>query len=280
MSRLHVVHTTTFTYDGQVGASYNEVRMLPRSEPRQTVLAATLSIEPSTWRHDFVDYWGTATTAFESGGPHAWLTLGAVSRVEVRQPALPASLGWDVVRSDRAVDAMAEFLELSPTTEVPDELAAVAREAAEQPGATPDDAARTVCAAVNAGMEYVPGVTEVHGTAAQAWTARKGVCQDMAHLTVGALRSVGIPARYVSGYLHPVGEDEVGRTVSGESHAWVEWWAGHWVGHDPTNDIDVGEHHVVVGRGREYSDVPPVRGIYAGAGTRSMDVEVRITREA
>ncbi|MCV2393942.1 transglutaminase family protein [Actinotalea sp. M2MS4P-6] len=280
MSRLHVVHTTTFGYDGLVGASYNEVRMLPRSEPRQTVLSATLEIDPSTWRHDFLDYWNTATTAFECGTPHRSLTLSAVSRVEVRQPALPAPLGWDVVRSDMAVDAMAEFLELSPTTEVPDELAELARESAGRPDSTPDDVARAICAAVHGGMEYVPGVTAVHSTAAHAWTERKGVCQDMAHLSVGALRSIGIPARYVSGYLHPAGEGEVGRTVVGESHAWVEWWVGHWVGHDPTNDIDVGEHHVVVGRGREYSDVPPVRGIFAGGGTQAMDVQVRITREA
>jgi transglutaminase-like putative cysteine protease len=175
---------------------------------------------------------------------------------------------------------MAEFLELSPTTEVPAELLDVARSAAQAQGSTPDGTARAICATVHEAVEYVPGVTAVHSTAIDAWTARKGVCQDVAHLSVGALRAVGIPARYVSGYLHPAGHGEVGRTVSGESHAWVEWWVGHWVGHDPTNDIDVGEHHVVIGRGREYQDVAPVRGIYAGGGTQSLDVQVRITREA
>lgn len=280
MSRLHVVHTTQFSYEGAVSASFNEARMVPRSEPRQTVLAAGLEIEPHTWRHDYVDYWGTAVTAFESGRPHGALTLTAVSRVEVHQPSLPAPLGWDVVGSEMALDAMAEFLELSPTTDVPPELLEVALGAAQAPGSTPDGTARAVCAAVHDAVEYVPGVTAVHSVATDAWAARKGVCQDMAHLSVGALRAVGIPARYVSGYLHPAKDGEVGRTVGGESHAWVEWWVGHWVGHDPTNDIDVGEHHVVIGRGREYQDVAPVRGIYAGGGTQSLDVQVRITREA
>lgn len=129
-------------------------------------------------------------------------------------------------------------------------------------------------------VEHVPGVTAVHTPGIEAWRVRKGVCQDMAHLTVGALRSVGIPTRYVSGYLHPEHTGEIGITVTRESHAWVEWWVGHWVGHDPTNEIDVGAHHVVLGRGREYQDVAPIRGIHAGRGTQSLDVQVRITREA
>ena len=100
------------------------------------------------------------------------------------------------------------------------------------------------------------------------------------HLALGALRSVGIPARYVSGYLHPDASGEIGRTVTGESHAWVEWWAGEWTGYDPTNRVPAGEQHVVLGRGRCYDDVPPLRGIYAGRQTQDLVVEVRITREA
>jgi transglutaminase-like putative cysteine protease len=280
MSRLHVVHTTTFHYDSPVSASYNEVRMTPRSEPRQTVLSAVLDIDPKTWRHDFIDYWGTATTDFESAVAHRSLTLTATSRVEVHPQPQPPPLGWDVVRSETAVDAMAEFLEISATTAPSEDLVDLARNAAATPGSGPDDVARVVCAAVHEAVEYVPGATAVHSTAIDAWMERKGVCQDMAHLSVGALRSVGIPARYVSGYLHPATSGDVGLTVTGESHAWVEWWAGHWVGHDPTNDIDVGEHHIVLGRGREYQDVAPARGIFAGSGSDTLEVKVRITREA
>lgn len=274
-----MVHTTTFTYDGPVTASFNEARVQPRSDTGQTVLSTSLDLDPATWRHEYVDYWGTATTAFECSAPHRRLVLTATCRVEVHPRPAPEPAGWEVLRAEATRDAMAEVLQTSPTTAVPDELARIAEDAA-RAESNPDAVARRICAAVHDAVEYVPGVTAVHSAASHAWDERKGVCQDMAHLSVGALRHVGIPARYVSGYLHPGRDGEVGRTVTGESHAWVEWWAGHWVGHDPTNDIDVGEHHVVLARGREYGDVAPVRGIYAGGGTQALDVQVRITREA
>ena len=129
-------------------------------------------------------------------------------------------------------------------------------------------------------MEYVRGVTGVHSTASEAWAERKGVCQDIAHVALGALRSVGIPARYVSGYLHPDAGAAIGQTVIGESHAWVEWYAGEWRGYDPTNLAEVGELHVLVGRGRDYSDVSPLRGVYAGPGASELFVSVEITRVA
>lgn len=274
-----MVHTTTFTYEGQVTASFNEARVQPRSDAGQTVLATSLDVDPATWRHEYLDYWGTATTAFECTAPHPRLVLTATCRVEVHPQPLAEPAGWDAVRSDVVRDTVAELLETSETTLVPPGLAQLAEEAV-RVEAGPDAVARRICAAVHEAVEYVPGVTAVHSAASHAWAERKGVCQDMAHLSVGALRHVGIPARYVSGYLHPARDGDVGRTVTGESHAWVEWWVGHWVGHDPTNDIDVGEHHVVLARGREYSDVAPVRGIYAGGGTQALDVQVRITREA
>jgi hypothetical protein len=86
------------------------------------------------------------------------------------------------------------------------------------------------------------------------------------------------PGRYVSGYLHPTPDAPVGETVVGQSHAWVEWFAGRWIGFDPTNGIPIGERHVVVGRGREYGDVPPLKGVYAGPPNTASGVEVRVTR--
>jgi len=129
-------------------------------------------------------------------------------------------------------------------------------------------------------MEYMPGITGVHSTGAEAWVERKGVCQDITHITLGALREVGIPARYVSGYLHPNPHAEVGVAVTGESHAWVEWFTGDWEGFDPTNRIEIGDRHVLVGRGRDYNDVPPLRGVYAGPYKSDLHVQVTITREA
>jgi transglutaminase-like putative cysteine protease len=94
------------------------------------------------------------------------------------------------------------------------------------------------------------------------------------------LRAVGIPARYVSGYLHPVREAEVGESSAGQSHAWVEWWVGEWAGFDPTNGLPAGEHHVVVARGRDYADVAPLKGIYHGPANTLLGVEVEVTRLA
>jgi transglutaminase-like putative cysteine protease len=279
MSRLHIVHTTAFRYARPVTASYNEARMTPVGQPGQTVLEARLDVQPHTWSHDYRDYWGTAVTAFEVLTPHEQLVVTAESRVEVPPRPGPRTAGdWATLRSPALRDSLAEFLAGTPTTEVPAEVAALAADAAD--GLDPADAALAVCAAVRDRMEYVPGVTAVHTPAADAWAAGKGVCQDVAHLAAGALRSIGVPARYVSGYLHPIGDAETGRTVVGESHAWVEWWAGEWTAYDPTNRVPVGEHHVVLGRGRSYEDVPPLRGIFAGAGTDALDVTVRITREA
>jgi transglutaminase-like putative cysteine protease len=262
-----------------VSASYNEARMTPLSGRGQTVLSAGLEIDPHTWRHDYRDYWGTAVTAFEVTVPHESLQLRGSSRVEVTPVSWPtAPAGWDVMTSDGVRNELAEFLTDSPATRAPEELAAIATELAV--GRTPHDAAEEVCGAVHEAVQYVPGSTGVHTYAAEAWDARKGVCQDMAQLAVGALRGIGIPARYVSGYLHPRREAAVGEVVTGESHAWVEWWVGQWVPYDPTNGIPVADHHVVLGRGREYQDVAPVRGIYAGSGTDGLDVTVQITREA
>ena len=142
-------------------------------------------------------------------------------------------------------------------------------------------AALEICMAIGDAVEYMQGVTGVHSTAAEAWAVRKGVCQDIAHLALGALRHVGIPARYVSGYLHPKPHAEIGETVAGESHAWVEWFCGDgWRGFDPTNNIEIGDRHVLVGRGRDYNDVPPLRGVYAGPFGSTLFVTVEITRES
>lgn len=278
-ARLRVVHTSTFRYSGPVQASYNEARMTPVSQPGQAVVSSRFDVHPHTWLHGYEDYWGTAVTGFEVLTPHESMVITAEHVVEV-SPRLPVRsiVDWATLRSPEVRDRFAEFLADTPTTAAPDEVVALAVAATGQ--LAPAEAAEAVCLALRERMDYVPGVTTVHTPATEAWAAGRGVCQDMAHLAVGALHSVGIPARYVSGYLHPSRDGEIGATVSGESHAWVEWWVGEWVAYDPTNRVMAGEHHVVLGRGRSYDDVPPLRGIYAGAETQELVVQVQITREA
>lgn len=129
-------------------------------------------------------------------------------------------------------------------------------------------------------MDYMRRATGVHTSAAEAWEVRQGVCQDMAHVAVGVLRGLGIPARYVSGYLLPRSDLPVGEEFNGESHAWVEWWAGDWQAWDPTNGRAAGPDHVIVGRSRDYDDVPPLRGVYSGPGGSELFVSVVFTRLA
>jgi len=282
VNRLRIKHMTGFHYGGDVTASYNEARMLPASTDGQLVLFSNLEILPMSSQHSYVDYWGSRVSSFEILTPHKELSLTATSLVEVRPRAhADSSIGWSELASVVALSTgTVEQLSQTRRTDPPEEVVAIAREIA----ASTDDvcaAALEICVAIGKAVEYMQGVTAVTSTAAEAWAVRKGVCQDIAHLALGALRSVGIPARYISGYLHPRPNAAIGDTVAGESHAWVEWFCGgEWRGFDPTNLIDIGDRHVLVGRGRDYNDVPPLRGVYAGPFGSTLFVKVEITREA
>ncbi|MGW4928875.1 transglutaminase family protein [Agromyces sp. NPDC004153] len=281
MSRIRIVHRTGFTYEEPATASYNEARMLPHSGGEQFVLQAGLDIRPGATQHSYLDYWGTRVSTFEVLTPHRELSVTATSLVEVRPSPVPRSeLSWDELEvAAGSTVGLVEASSFSDATTPPPEVVELARDIKAE-GAPVGETALEISRAVGGAMEYMRGVTGVHSTGAEAWAERKGVCQDIAHVALGALRSVGIPARYVSGYLHPDPEADLGQTVVGESHAWVEWFAGEWRGYDPTNLKEVGELHVLVGRGRDYSDVTPLRGVYAGPGASELFVSVEVTRVA
>lgn len=282
MSRIRIRHATGFRYAGEVNTSYNEARMLPSSTDGQFVLFSHLDVSPLTSTSTYMDYWDTKVTAFEVLNPHDELSLTASSLVEVgaRPAAGEDALGWDEIDSarERSVGLIEQTAQTNLTAP-PDEVAELAA-AAKTGGAKPGAVAMDLLHQVHEAVEYEGGVTGVRTTAQEAWVHRRGVCQDISHIALGAMRSAGIPARYVSGYLHPRPKAAIGETVTGESHAWVEYWDGTWRGWDPTNDIPIGERHVLVGRGRDYNDVPPLRGVYAGPFSSQLFVTVEITREA
>lgn len=282
MNRLRITHMTGFHYGGDVTASYNEARMLPVSADGQIVLYSNLEILPISSQHSYVDYWGSRVSSFEMLTPHRELALTATSLVEVRPRQHDAeTVGWDelagaVELSTATVEQLGQTRRTDPPVEVVEMAREIARDSLDVCAA-----ALAICIAIGDAVEYMQGVTGVHSTAREAWKERKGVCQDITHLALGALRAVGIPARYVSGYLHPLPDAAIGVTVAGESHAWLEWFCGdEWRGFDPTNLIDIGDRHVLVGRGRDYNDVPPLRGVYAGPFGSTLFVSVEITREA
>lgn len=276
MSTLKIVHSTTFAYRNEITSSYNEARLVPAWLPRQRVLDSRVDISPLSWRTSYRDYWETDVIAFEVTEPHSSLSVTATSQVEVN-PVAPREerMSWVEMNGPLFQDLLAEYLTNSKSTEPTDELAAYAREAAAKH--TPDGAARDICDYLHDVMNYVPGSTGVHSPARDAWDAKSGVCQDFAHLAIGALREIGIPARYVSGYLHPKPDADIGQEVRGESHAWLEWWTGDWTGFDPTNDKETGDHHVIVARAREYRDVPPLSGVFGGTGS-DLSVDVLVTQ--
>lgn len=276
MSVLKIVHRTSFTYNQSIATSYNEARLTPAWLPRQRVLDSRIDISPVSWRSQYRDYWETDVTVFEVTQPHESLQVTATSQVEVTPVAARTErVGWEDLAGPMFQDLLAEYLVNSPATAPTQQLEEFALAAAHRAG--PDAAAREICDYLHDQVSYVPGATGVHTPAADAWEAKSGVCQDFAHLAIGALRHIGIPARYVSGYLHPKPDAALGEAVRGESHAWVEWWTGDWYGFDPTNAREVADHHVVVARAREYRDVPPLSGVFSGLGSE-LEVSVRVTQ--
>ena len=277
--RLKITHKTHVLYQGGARASYNEARMRPPSLPRQTTLEARLTTDSQAPIWSYRDYWGTLVSSFDIQAPHDELMVTASATVETSPPRDPAPpLPWKELIGRTADGRLMEYLMPTERTTVSAELAAIARERAV--GADPLEAAGEIAGWVRDRVAYVPGATGVQTGAQEAWDQGKGVCQDIAHLTVALLREVGIPARYVSGYLYPKSGAEPGDEVVGQSHAWVEYWTGEWAASDPTNRVIVGEQHVIVAAGRDYADVPPLKGIYHGAPSSTMAVSVELTRLA
>ncbi|MFT8395680.1 transglutaminase family protein [Propionibacterium sp.] len=275
---LRIVHTTGYRYSDPVNDSFNEIRMSPSYSPEQLIRERSVLITPTPWSYNFIDYWGTQVTAFELHEPHDLMTVQVTTSVDVTRtpPAISPMLLTEVGSTE---DRWNEYLVNSPLVDPGEELAERADQIAAH-NSTVDECAREVGELVHSSLEYVPGSTTVSSTATEAWAAGKGVCQDYTHLMIGALRHLGIPCRYVSGYVMGADDPQIGTEHKGQSHAWVQWWNGSWVGYDPTNDVIPGEYHVQVGMGRDYLDVPPLRGMFRGKGESSMFVEVKMTRLA
>ncbi|WP_420864186.1 transglutaminase family protein [Streptomyces deccanensis] len=277
--RLRIRHTTRVAYAQPAASSHNEVRMTPLTLPGQTTLDARVLVNPSTPTWSYWDYWGTQVTGFDLIEPHSDLTITATSLVETSPPEPPPDAPDRAeIRRLTADSRLLEYLTATGRTTLPQGLLDRAREASE--GLSAHETAIAVSALVADHVAYVPGATGVHTSAFEAWEQGAGVCQDIAHLTLGMLRGLGLPTRYVSGYLHPEREAELHRPVAGQSHAWIEYWAGDWTGYDPTNRVPADESHVIVGRGRDYDDVTPHKGIYRGVAGGPPEVTVEFTRVA
>lgn len=279
MWRLRVVHTTGYAYKSPVTASYNEARITPRSDSRQNVIINRVETAPATRSYRYTDYWGTVVTAFDLHAPHLEMQVTSSSVVETEKPEAPTTtVGWSDLASDAIADRYYEVLIPTPYTPSSKRIDRVAGQLAK--GRDPHDAVLAAVDWVRKELQYVPGTTGVHSSGLDALNEGQGVCQDFAHLTLILLRAMRIPARYVSGYLHPLADAAIGAAVEGESHAWIQAWTGGWWSYDPTNDTAINEQYISVGWGRNYADVTPLKGIYLGHGSSDLDVVVEMTRLA
>lgn len=279
MWRQRVLHATGYAYPSPATASYNEARLTPRSDSRQNVVLNRVETVPATRSYRYVDYWGTAVTAFDLHAPHTELTVTSASVVETEMPdPVIEELTWEDLRHDTVIDRYDELLTPTGHTPASKRIDAVGKKIAKDH--SPVEAVLAASAWARGELDYVKGTTSVLSSGLDALREGKGVCQDFVHLSLMVLRSMGIPARYVSGYHHPHADAAIGETVDGQSHAWIQAWTGGWWDHDPTNDSGINEQYITVGAGRDYSDVSPLKGIYSGAGATDLDVVVEITRLA
>jgi transglutaminase-like putative cysteine protease len=277
--RIRVVHETGYQYNAPVHESYNEVRLTPRSDGHQNVIVNRIETVPATRSYRYEDYWGSQVTAFDLHAPHTELLVTGTSVVETGDEVEPVRKAtWEDLAGVAVRDRYTEMLEFTEYVSKDPALTEVASDI--KRAHEPVDAVHAACRWVHEKMTYQAGTTGVHTSAPEALQAGKGVCQDFVHLSLVLLREMGVPSRYVSGYLLPRKDTGIGETVSGESHAWIEARTGGWWGYDPTNDMPIGQRHVWVAVGRDYNDVSPIKGIYSGGSAEALDVTVDMTRLA
>jgi transglutaminase-like putative cysteine protease len=278
--RLGIRHMTAYEYERPVTSSYNEARITPISNDRQLVLESEVEVTPPASVYRYWDWWGTLVHSFDLQEPHDRLVITGTSVVETSAPpgTPPAPATWADLASPEVRDRYSDVLAASRYVPLTGGVAAAA--AAIDGSLDPLATCAAVVGWVRDRIRYERGATTVSTTAADALEIGAGVCQDFTHVALGLLRSRGVPARYVSGYLHPSATAEPGQTLAGQSHAWIEAWVGDWMPFDPTNGSAVGERHVVVGRARDYADLPPLNGIFHGGPATSLGVTVELTRLA
>jgi transglutaminase-like putative cysteine protease len=262
-----------------VSASYNEARMTPLSGTEQQTRDARLEVSPGIdGLLSYTDYWGTSVHAFDVHRPHTELVVTATSVVATGRPRQPGNgeASWESLAGRSVRDRFAELLAPSRFVVVEDEVNAVAADLGSS--SPPLEAGLAAVGWAHDSLTHSRGATTVRTTSAEARMAGAGVCQDFAHIALSVLRAMQLPARYVSGYLYPGDDAALGETCTGESHAWVEFWAGQWIAADPSSMRPVAQRHVLVARGRDYADVRPLSGIYSGPPSHSLGVTVELTR--
>ena len=291
MRRYAVRHATVYQYERNVAHSHHLVHLKPRTFEFQRCLQHSLELDPQpTSAREDMDAFGNEISRLEYDQPHDRLSVMAEMDVEIlprRVNAFKACESWDAVRHRLSYGATpmttatleaCRFRMQSSYVRIKQVFGDYAGDCF-----TPDRSIATASEAlmhkIYRDFEYAPGSTTIRTSVAEVLASRRGVCQDFAHLMIGCLRSSGLAARYVSGYIRTIRTGDGEPLIGGDaSHAWVSVYCppAGWVDFDPTNDCIVGADHVTLAWGRDFGDVSPLRGVIVGGGEHKLSVDVRV----
>jgi transglutaminase-like putative cysteine protease len=279
-------HLSRFRYSNPISESMMELRMQPRNEGNQRCLSFDLSIGPRAKFLSYRDFAGNTVHHFDISGSHSQLAVTSQALVELNHAhSLPESLSsqaWNDLDALVKTSNQWEMLMSSPFVRTTDPLRKFAEEIDLRRRDDPLTVVKQIMRSIYEAFDYTPKSTRVDSPIDEALQGRRGVCQDFAHIMIGLARELGIPCRYVSGYLYHHSESH-DRSSEGATHAWVEALLPGlgWTGFDPTNNLPAAERHIRVAIGRDYSDVPPTRGVFRGTAESELSVAVRVaTSEA
>ncbi|WP_163339510.1 transglutaminase family protein [Desulfopila sp. IMCC35008] len=289
--KYRITHNTGYRYSAPASLSQNELFLYPRSTSTQEVLESHLQIDPSPqYLHNRLDYFGNIAHVFMVQHPHSELAVSVTSLVQTSKPVviLPEStLPWEMVvqrlaghKQQAELDAYQFVFESPLVTIGPGSLNYV--EPSFPPGTPVLTGAVDLVRRIYTEFSYDKSASNVDTTVEQALASRKGVCQDFAHVAVSCLRSLGLAARYVSGYLETIPPPGKPKLVGSDaSHAWTSLFVPDhgWVDLDPTNNLIANETYITVAWGRDYGDVAPVKGVVMGGGVHELSVMVDVARQ-
>jgi len=285
--RFDILHTTDYRYEEPASEAYIEARLTPPSRPTQKILAHELLFDPDGPSSTYTDYFGNPTSFYSMVKRHERLSVTNRILTETAAPVLPdEALELTVGEARQIFSSVStdvfDYLRASPAVPMGGEAAQWSRRWLRS-DATLLEAFGALNGAIHRGFRYVAGSTENWTPLSKIWKARAGVCQDFAHIMISVLRTAGLPARYVCGYIETDPPKGGGRLVGAvATHAWVEALVPgmEWVALDPTNDQWCGERHVAVSFGRDFADATPLRGTFKGSGGQKMTVKVVMKRAA
>ncbi|MEQ1675941.1 MAG: transglutaminase family protein [Chitinophagaceae bacterium] len=278
MPKYRIKHITRYTYPSPVIDSANQVMLFPLDDEQQEVKKHDLLISHQPSVEIFTDYFGNKVGIFSVIKPHWELTIESIIEVIIQEARLPGTdtaseTQWDNLNMIREQFPYMDFM-LLENSDSYDEIAAVVKSLMNET-ITPVAIAEQMSAFVYDNFEYKKGITNVETQVDEIWKLKAGVCQDFAHILLVMLRIVGIPARYVSGYICPKNHELRGE---GATHAWVEAYIPFhgWLGFDPTNNCIASDRHVRLAVGRSFTDCTPVKGTYKGSSEHLLEVSVSI----